>query len=195
MDVASPITTVIPTLDGPVLASLAGTTTPLSLTEVHRLVGQGSLSGVRKVLLRLEGTGLVQAVPGGYVLNRDHIAAPVVEQLSHLHGVLAERIRRTLEEWDGSVLLGGMYGSAARRDGDARSDIDLLVISDSPGLDDLVDTLAERVRSWTGNDAHVVGKTTGDMERLRAAHEPILDEWERTMIVLVGDRRALEAAA
>ena len=71
-------------------------------------------------------------------LNREHIAAPAIEQLARLHGELADRIRRALAEWDGEVLLAGLFGSAARRDGDERSDIDLLVVSDSPGLDELV---------------------------------------------------------
>lgn len=192
MDVNSPITTAIPTLDGPVLVALTGTTAPRTLTEVHRIVGQGSLSGVRKVLLRLEGTGLVYRVPGGFVLNRDHIAAPAVEQLAQLHGVLAERIRTTLDEWNGTVLVAGMFGSAARRDGGAQSDIDILIVSDSPGLEEFADVLAERVQAWTGNEAHVITKTTSDLKRLRDAHEPIVEEWARDLLVLAGDRRALK---
>lgn len=93
------------------------------------------------------------------------------------------------------MLLAGLFGSAARWDGDERSDIDLLVVSDSPGLDDLVDTLAERIPHWTGNDAQVIGKTSSDIQRLRRAGEPVLAEWERDLIVLEGDRRVLRAAA
>lgn len=195
VDVNSPITTAIPTLDGPVLAVLAGSTTPLTLTEIHRIAARGSLTGVRKVLLRLEGTGLVHRVPGGYVLNREHIAAPAVEQLAQLHGVLAERIRTALGQWEGTVLVAGMFGSAARHDGDALSDIDILIVSDSRGLEEFADTLAERVQTWTGNEAHVVTKTTSDLKRLRDAQEPIVQEWERSLLVLAGDRRALKAVA
>jgi hypothetical protein len=46
--VAKPITAVVPTLDGPVLTVLAGTTSPC-LSEIARLSGRGSISGVRKV--------------------------------------------------------------------------------------------------------------------------------------------------
>jgi predicted nucleotidyltransferase len=93
------------------------------------------------------------------------------------------------------VLLAGVFGSAARRDGDERSDIDLLVVSDSPGLDELVDTLAERIPRWTGNDAQVIAKSLADIQRLRRAGEPIVQEWGRDLIVLEGDRRVLRAAA
>jgi predicted nucleotidyltransferase len=196
MDVSLPIRSAIPSLDGPVLAALAGTSQPSTLSEVRRLTGgRGSVAGIRKVLLRLVETGIVDSVPGGYVLNRDHIAAPAIEQLARLHGELADRIRSALVEWDGEVLLAGLFGSAARRDGDERSDIDLLVVSDSPGLDELADNLATSILRWTGNDAQVMAKTVADIRRLRRAGEPILAQWERDLVVLEGDRRVLRAAA
>lgn len=146
VDVSSPIRSVIPSLDGPVLAALAGTTAPLPLSSVHRLAGRGSLTGVRRVLLRLVGTGLVQDVPGGFVLNRDHLAAPAVEILARLHGVLVERIRAEIDRWPGEVVAAGLFGSTARRDGDERSDIDIVVLSDSDGLEDFTAGLADKVR-------------------------------------------------
>lgn len=192
MDVSSPITTAIPTLDGPVLVALTGTAAPRTLTEIHRVAGRGSLSGVRKVLVRLEGTGLVCRVPGGFVLNREHIAAPAIEQLAQLHGVLAERIRTAIVEWGGTVLVAGIFGSAARRDGGAQSDIDIRIVSDSPDLEEFADGLAERVQIWTGNDAYVATKTTSDLKRLRDVREPIVAEWVRDLLILAGDRRALK---
>jgi predicted nucleotidyltransferase len=195
VDVSLPLRSVIPSLDGPVLAALASTNSPAGLSEVRRLTGgRGSAAGIRKVLLRLVDSGIVDVVPGGYVLNREHVAAPAIEQLATLHGELADRIRGVLQEWDGDVLLGGMFGSAARRDGDERSDIDLLIVSDSPGLDELVDSLAERVRRWTGNDAQVVAKTVSDIRRLQDVGKPILQHWHRDLIVLEGDRRLLRTA-
>ena len=195
MDVSLPISSVIPSLDGPVLAALAGTTQPATLTEVATLSGgAGSLAGIRKVLLRLVRVGIVLDEPGGYVLNRDHIAAPLIEQLADLQGVLVERLRSVLAEWDGEVQLAGVFGSAARRDGDEHSDIDLLVVADSPGLDDLADDLAVCVRRWTGNDAQVISKTRAEMRDLVRAREPLLSEWERDLVVLVGDRHLLKSA-
>lgn len=191
MDVALPMASVIPSLDGPVLAALAGTTLPLTLTRVHRLAGRGSLAGVRRVLLRMTDVGLVHEVPGGFVLNRAHLGAPAVEALAGLYGALMERIRQAVDEWDGAVSLVGLFGSAARRDGDETSDIDILVVSDAGDLDDFTDALAENVRLWTGNDAQVIGLSSGHLARLCGAREPIVAGWERDLVVVCGERAAL----
>jgi predicted nucleotidyltransferase len=190
MNVALPILTVIPSLDGPVLAALASSTGPRSLTAVHRLAGVGSLSGVRKALLRLVAGGVVDEVPGGYVLNREHVAAPAVEMLADLHGELARRIRDAVSSWGGHALLVGLFGSAARRDGDADSDIDLLVVTNDSS-DVLADTLTTSIERWTGNAAHIVIVSESELLRLRRSTEPIVDRWERELVVLSGDRRVL----
>lgn len=190
MDVSMPITTVVPSLDGPVLAALAATASPLGLAAVHARTGRGSKSGVRSVLLRMVDEGLVLEVPGGYLLNRDHIAALAVELLASLHGELASRIRGAVEEWPTRPALVGMFGSAARRDGDSSSDIDVLVVSDDPDLDDRVDELAEQIRRWTGNRTQVIGRTPKEIARLRRAKEPILSEWTRDLVVIAGERTA-----
>jgi predicted nucleotidyltransferase len=190
MDVAMPLRSVVPTLDGPVVAALAATTAPLALAEVHRRAGDGSKSGVRRVLLRLVSEGLVHEVPGGYVLNRDHVAAPAVELLANLHGELLARIRGEVEGWVPSPRLVGLFGSAARRDGDASSDIDLLVVSDDGNVDD-VDRLRQRIEAWAGNAAQIITLTAADLRRLRRGREPIVAGWERDLIVISGDRRVL----
>jgi len=195
MDVSMPITTVVPSLDGPVLAALAATGGPMGLAAVHARAGRGSKSGVRSVLLRMADEGLVLAVPGGYVLNRDHLAAPAVQLLATLHGELTNRIRGAVDEWPISPTLVGLFGSAARRDGDANSDIDVLVVSDDPELDDRVDELAEQIRRWTGNRAQVIGRTPTEVTRLRRAKEPILAEWTRDLVAIVGERTALGKVA
>lgn len=191
MDVSMPITTVVPSLDGPVLAALAATSGPMGLGTVHERAGRGSKSGVRSVLLRMVDEGLVLEVPGGYVLNRDHLAAPAVELLSSLHGELTNRIRGAVEEWSIAPQVVGLFGSAARRDGDANSDIDVLVVSDDPDLDERVDQLAEQIRRWTGNRAQVIGRSREEITRLQQAREPILAEWTRDLVVIAGERASL----
>jgi predicted nucleotidyltransferase len=194
VNVAHPITTVIPSLDGPVLAALASSNAPVSLTVLHRRAGQGSLSGVRTVLLRLVEEGLVADVPGGYLLNRDHVAAPAVIELSDLHGALIRRIRGCIHDWAGDVALAGLFGSAARRDGGSASDIDVLIVSDDERMDDLIEELAERIPAWTGNHAQVIGRDRSGIQALRDAEEPILDSWGHDLVVVVGDRDVLEAS-
>jgi predicted nucleotidyltransferase len=192
LDVSLPVRSVVPTLDGPVLGVLAATTAPLSLAEVHRRSGEGSKSGIRRVLLRLVGEGLVAEVPGGYRLNREHVAAPAVELLANLHGELAARIRHEVEGWARPPTLVGLFGSAARRDGDAASDIDLLVVVEDADVADALGHLGERIEAWTGNTAQMVVVTPADVRRLRRAKEPIVAAWDRDLVVVFGDRRALQ---
>jgi predicted nucleotidyltransferase len=186
---------VIPSLDGPVLQTLAGTSAPLSLSAVHQLAGLASMSGVRKVLLRLVHAGLVRQVPGGYVLNRDHIAAPAVLELAGLRARLFERIGEWVARWRPLPALVGVFGSAARRDGDQDSDVDVLVVTDDRAGPEATGELAEQVERWTGNQCHVVTVSTADLKRLRRCKEAILSEWERDLVVIFGDRNVLQGAA
>jgi predicted nucleotidyltransferase len=194
MDVGSPISSVVPSLDGAVLDALAGTTAPMNLSAVHRITGRGSLSGVRRVLVRLVDAGIVLAVPGGYLLNRDHVAAPAVELLAHLWGEVFDRIRSQVAQWLVAPRLVGVFGSAARRDGSEDSDIDLIVVSDAADAAEDSSELAANVERWTGNPAHVVTLAPKDLRRMRRAREPILAAWERDLVVIAGNRNALAVA-
>jgi predicted nucleotidyltransferase len=193
MDVGSPISSVIPSLDGVVLAALAGTSAPMNLSRVHEVGGRGSLSGVRRVLVRLVGTGIVLEVPGGYVLNRDHVAARAVESLASLWGDVFDRIRSDVGDWPESPRLVGVFGSAARRDGDEDSDIDLLVVSDAADAAERTSELAGCIERWTGNATHVVTVGSKDLRRMRRAREPILAAWDQDLVVIVGRRDVVKA--
>jgi predicted nucleotidyltransferase len=194
MDVGSPISSVIPSLDGVVLGALAGTSAPMNLSSVHEVGGRGSLSGVRRVLVRLVGTGIVLEVPGGYVLNRDHVAVRAVEGLASLWGDVFDRIRNDVGDWPESPRLVGVFGSAARRDGGEDSDIDLLVVSDAVDAAERASELAGHVERWTGNSTHMVTVGSKDLRRMRRAREPILAAWDQDLVVIVGRRDALKAA-
>ena len=191
MDVSMPISSVIPSLDGPVLAFLSATTRPTGLAEIHQRVGKGSKSGIRRVLLRLVATGLVNEVPGGYTLNRQHLAAPAVEILAAMHGELIRRIRSFVNNWNVDISLVGLFGSAARRDGNSASDIDVLIVSESEELTNFRDQLANQIRSWTGNRAQVIAIPNLEFQRLRKVEESIVTNWEKELVVISGDIRAL----
>lgn len=143
------------------------------------------------MLLALVADGLASSVPGGYVLNRDHVAAGPIVELASLHGVLVERIRAWLEQRDEPVTAAGMYGSAARRDGGPDSDIDLVVVVEEGAVDDLADGLADAVERWTGNRGHVQVLTATDHGRLLDDAPPLLASWERELQPIIGTRQSL----
>lgn len=132
MDLSDPTRAVTPTLDGPVLAVLAAAGRPLTVGEVASQAARGSEIGIRRSLARLVAQGLVRATLMGrntvHELNRDHIAAGVADVLAGLRLELWARLRSELGGWQPAPLYAAVFGSAARGDGDAVSDIDLLLV-------------------------------------------------------------------
>jgi hypothetical protein len=197
MDVSHPIRAVIPTLDGPVLEVLSGTTRSLTASEVHRLCGQASYMGVRKVLLRLASQGLAIADERGnatyYTANREHLAWPAIEALVGLRGQLLNRIRESVDNWTVRPTHVSLYGSAARRDGTAESDIDLLIIRpDEVGEEDevwatQVDALRATVTTSTGNDCQAFVVDRARLAAHLAIDDPLLHNWLRDEVLIVGD--------
>ena len=103
MDLSNPLAVLTPTLDAGVLQVLAATTGWCTAGEVHRRLGRASDAGVRRVLERLVGQGIVTADRSHrfplYVLNRDHVAFRYIEGLARLRGDVVDRIRGELEQW------------------------------------------------------------------------------------------------
>ncbi|MGW5192474.1 nucleotidyltransferase domain-containing protein [Kribbella sp. NPDC004138] len=195
MDLSHPISTVIPTLDGPVLTVLSRTTQPLTGRKVHQLASTASESGTRKVLRRLASTGLVSATEVGsavqYALNRDHLAASAVLELTNLRQKLIQRIHDAIDtEWSKPPIHASLFGSAARGDGDLHSDIDLLVVHNSaelpPEWDDQVGSLAEQVHSWTGNHLQVYELSHSALLAHFASGDPIVNDWLRDSVTVFG---------
>ena len=196
MDLTHPIHVLVPTLDGPILEVLARTTRPLTGREVQRLARKGSPSGVRLALSRLTEQGIVHADHRStavfYVANRDHLAWSAVETLTNLRRTLLQRLRTELESWHPPPIHASLFGSAARGDGDASSDVDILLIradevtEDHPPWAEQIDRLRRDVAVWTGNRCQVF-----ELDRRRLAehvrvHDPLIDAWLRDAIPLAG---------
>jgi Nucleotidyltransferase domain len=132
VDLSDPTSAVTATLDGPVLAVLAGAGKPLTVGEVTAQMPRGSEVGIRRSLGRLVEQGIVRATEMGrnrvHELNRDHIAAPIANQLAGMRIELWRRLRSKLASWKPKPLYACVFGSAARGDGDSQSDIDLLLV-------------------------------------------------------------------
>jgi hypothetical protein len=197
MDVSHPIRSIIPTLDAPVLEALAGTTRRLSGREVHRLAGTGSVRGVQLVLARLVAQGLVSAEEHAgvtlYAANREHLAWPALEALVGLRRKLLERIREAVAGWAIAPLHVSLFGSAARRDGDAGSDIDLLIVrSDAVAEGDeawegQLDALRDGVAAWTGNRCQAFALDRARLAAHIAADDPLVESWLHDAVPLAGE--------
>jgi predicted nucleotidyltransferase len=132
MDLSDPTRAVTATLDGAVLAVLASAGRPLTVGQVADQAARGSEIGIRRSLARLVEQGTVRATLMGrnqvHEINRDHVAAGIADLLAGLRTELWRRFRNELGSWRPRPLYACIFGSAARGDGDATSDIDLLVV-------------------------------------------------------------------
>lgn len=180
MDVSSPHRAVSPSLDGDVVVALARIDGELTGREIARLV-PGSQRGVSNALSRLVDQGIVLrrdvGSAGLHQLNRDHIAADVVLAMAELRTVFLSRLRTALAGWDPAPLHASMFGSAARQDGDAKSDIDLLVVGKESDINDprwldQLDRLRDDTRRWTGNDVQLVVLGERECRELAADDRP-----------------------
>lgn len=198
MDLSSPLAAITPTLDAGVLQVLSATTGACTAAEVHRRLGRNSDEGVRKVLSRLVGQGVVAIDASSryplYWLNREHVAAPYIEGMTRVRQQILERITTEVNEWVISPLQVSVFGSFARGTADANSDIDVLVIhAETQGFDEdawseQLSRLKDRVLNWTGNGAQVIDLTEGDLHRLASARDPLIESLLADGISLVGPR-------
>lgn len=198
MNVARPYAILRRSIDGDILRVLAGTTDAMTGRQVHRLVGRGSHRTVQTALTRLAEEGLLDVREYGpaklYTFNRAHLAADPVLGLLAIRSRLIERLRSTIANWDPAVAHASLFGSAARGDGDEKSDIDLLLVRPN-GVDPetahwraQVDRLREDVARWTGNRPAISELSESDLNAMSADKPPILRELLDDAVVLSGPR-------
>lgn len=197
MDPASPISSLIPSLDAAVLEVLAAADRPLGVSQIQRLTRRGARSGVHRVLDRLVTHGLVEArasnVGSVYRLNTEHVLAPAILIAVQAWSELLSRVAAACEALEPAIVAAALYGPAARGEAGPDSALDLfLVVGDdhllSPEWDRQLHDLDDQVRAWTGNRLERVVLTEHHLQELADSREPILEAWRRDAIVLVGKR-------
>ncbi|MDQ6782421.1 MAG: nucleotidyltransferase domain-containing protein [Actinomycetota bacterium] len=194
MQLSHPLATITPTLDGDVLAVLARQEAAFTTGQLHRVLGGYSEAGIRKVLLRLRGQGVVLSERVGnaysYRFNRDHLAAHPIIELANLQQMLLGRLETCLGSWTVPPVYAAVFGSAVRGTMTPQSDLDLLLVraDDSPrGVwDEQVGILASDVTRWTGNDTRPIDYS--ESELVGARREPVLAEVVSHGLTVAGSR-------
>ena len=114
--------------------------------EVIALAGSGT-GAVQRELIRLDATGLVTVTRVGKQKHyQANATAPVFEELRGLvlkTSGLADVLRAGLAPLAEQIIAAFVYGSVAKKQDTAKSDIDLMVVSDSMTYADLFAALEE----------------------------------------------------
>jgi predicted transcriptional regulator len=195
MELNRPLATVTPTLDGDVLAVLARADVTFTAGQVRRVLTQHSEEGIRKVLRRLAGQGVLMVERAGnafvYRLNHEHLAAEHIIGLSRLFETLLARLEQHLAAGEVPPVYAAVFGSAARGTMTAESDVDLLLVrpdgADEEQWESQVAFLAADVGRWTGNDLRPLEFTTAELVA-RGREEPVLRDVSADGLTVAGTR-------
>lgn len=186
MDLAEPGRGLAGGLTMPILRALAGRSSPATAAQLSRLAEVGTEAGVRRALERLATHGVCSTEDVGgrivYALNDDHLLYKAVASLLDADRELPRRLRDALAEWDPAPVSAVLFGSAARRDGDADSDVDLLLVRPSFRTEARkrewvrqVHELRAAVHRWTGNRLQVLDWTSLGLRKHERSDEPLVE--------------------
>ncbi len=112
--------------------------------------------------------------------------------LADLRNALIGRLREEIAGWDLQPVHASIFGSVARGDADASSDIDLLIVrpadiaADDPRWGGQLDGLSYAVKRWTGNALSTSELPEADIARLADQRPPVVDAIRADAITLVG---------
>lgn len=175
----------MPGARGATLAVLLRTGAPLTGRRVHALVaGRHSLGAVQQALRDLDRLGVISTETigraGVHQINESHAAIASLRALVSPLEMLTEVVREVVQEAETVIV----FGSIARGDAHADSDIDLAVVAPDTwgGRADLQQCVQERL----GNDCDVLHLTREHFALSSADREPVVTEVLRDGIAVVG---------
>jgi predicted nucleotidyltransferase len=189
---SAPLETLVAPDRARVLTVLVRAGQPLSGRTIATLTGSVSQPTVARLLRSLTHDGLVRRVPGGYELNREHLAYGAVELLLDAPSLLARRIAAEVSTWGHPPVTVALFGSTARGHAGPDSDVDLLVVRPSEiDADDevwaaCVATLTERVHDWTGAPCEILEYDPDELAVLDRAGDPLVEAILRDGVTLTG---------
>lgn len=186
---------VIPGARGAVLSVLLGTGTPLTGRQVHGLISDSySLWTVQEALKALTRLGIVETRSVGragvHSINEEHAAVSPLRAIVDPVAVLREVVGTATGTEVKTVIL---FGSIARGEAAADSDVDLAVIA--PRSWDKRVELEDSVRARLGNECDVLAFTPTRFARLASSGEPVVQDILRDGIALIGTMPRVSHAA
>lgn len=180
---------------GDVLAVLAQGAEPMTGREIARRA-HASQQAARTVLDDLEAQGLVfvREVPPSYLyeLNREHVAASVLEPLMHLRESVFARIIEGVGGWSPPPASVTVFGSVARGDATTASDLDLLIVRPDSTSHEFtywqadVPRLEDAIRRWCGNSAQILEYSEREVRERSARGDRVLTAIRREGRTLFG---------
>lgn len=183
-----------------VLRVLAAHGGSLAVADIARRA-KLTLPSVRTALRRLLDLGVATAIGAGRsmvcALRQDHPLVPVLvslfraeqEQATAVLGAVREAAGR-LDPAPWAVWL---YGSVARGEDDAASDIDIALVTMAPEPGTQADALRDavsRTRAASAERVSVITMAPADVRRAARAKAPFWDNLKRDAVVLLGDAPA-----
>lgn len=193
MDWKNPLRSIATTVDVDVLQALGRAHTGVTGLQLAQLSGR-SYAQVSAVVDRLVEHGVVHAEQIGrtysYELNREHVAASAIEGLLDSTTRTEHEITSLVSGWEVPPVSVALFGSAARREADATSDVDLLVVrssdvpEDSEAWASQLGELVRRIERFTGNRVQLVDISRDELDASARSGVPLVASLE-------GDARTL----
>jgi predicted nucleotidyltransferase len=195
VDFVRPIEAVVPGAQGRVLAVLAETTAELNLRTIAQLAGV-SQAQVSRTLPDLVELGIVERreVPPSslFRLVPEHVASRALLALARCTDTVFDEIGRLAKALPRRPVSVIVFGSFARREAEADSDIDVVVVRPA-AVDEDDDAWVESLEAWrldvrrlTGNPVEVLEVTTEEAAKKLAGRSQVWVDIRREGRVVFG---------
>jgi hypothetical protein len=172
MDFERPVEAVIPGATGRLLAALSRVDTELPISTLARVAGVGR-TRASGLVSHLHQLGVVDRRDIGRItmvsLARDNAAGALIDRLGHLRTDVLDRLRALAGEISPSPATLALYGSFARGEATAESDIDVLAVrrrgADADAWSVALSAFASSARRLTGNPIQILDYDLDELRR------------------------------
>ena len=167
--------------EAPILRALARTTSSMSGNQLIKVAGLKYNGGHVLTLRKLVKLGILledsRLAANYYTINREHILWPAIEIILHSGDNINDRIKEILQQAPilQTAVSVALFGSVARRESNADSDIDLIIII--PGTQKLTDEEYDQVEQATGRIRQLTGNIVNPIT---------INEEELTLLITQG---------